>query len=229
MFSGAGAESLCSRAGSESGYAVTGGGAGANLAPVNHAPTSKTVTARDVAFPLADPYSPVRNAGVPVPGYTAWPGRANRLGRRYYGLGKIEAKDAFKKPSGFAGLGAFEPGWDSEIGLPPAMPPIGSSGGGSGGINWDTFFGGLFKTLPGTISAITGRGDPLLRTQPSYQPSQPTNYGTPPEGWSYNSSGQLVKDAVGSVTDFVSENPLLVGGAILGVVLLFMKSPSGRR
>lgn len=247
MFNGAGAESLCCKAGAGSGYA-TEGGAGANLAPVNQPQpqSARTINAHDVPFPLDDPYSPVRNAGIPIPGYTAWPRRANRLGRKYYGLdteavtaitegatskaGNALAK-AFAKPAGFAGMGAFDPigvAIENEIGPPPVygMPPIGTST--QGGINWNTFFGGLFKTLPATISAVTGKGDPLLRTTNQGYALPPTREPAP-DGYSYNSSGQLVKDAVGSVTDFVSSNPLLVGGAILGVVLLFMKSPSGRR
>lgn len=250
MFNGANAESLCSKSSLTDGYALSSG-VGANLAPVNNArpQSARTIYARDVAFPTEDPYSPVNNAGVPVSGYNAWPGYPYRLGRQYYGLaaiaegkrldgatGKEAAKiaKAMSKPSGFGGLGAFEPGWDAELGLPPAygmpsgttLPPIQQPNSG-GGIDWNTFFGGLFKTLPGTVSAFTGKGDPLLRTSPQFQAYQ-QQYGAPPEGYTYNSSGQLVKDAANNITDFISNNPLLVGGAILAGVLLFMRPP-GRR
>src|SRR5580765_1196325 len=46
----------------------------------------RTIAARDTTFPMRDPYSPVVNTRAPVPGLTAFPGRYNRLGRKYYGL-----------------------------------------------------------------------------------------------------------------------------------------------
>lgn len=250
MFETTGAASLCARTGTEAGYAISNG-AGANLTlqPARGPETPRTIFAKDVPFPMVDPYLPVGRARVPVPGYNAWPGPANRLGKQYYGLAGGRRLDgatpkatnaltkAFAKPLPFSGLGAvpgvFEPGWETIYGLPanpPTMPPIQSPSTG-GGINWDNFFGGLFKSAPAIISSATGKYDPLNRTplQVAQQQQFAQQYGPPPEGSHYNSSGQLVRDSVSSVTDFVTENPLLVGGAILGVVLLFMKSPSGRR
>lgn len=49
-----------------------------------------------------------------------------------------------------------------------------------------------------------------------------------PAGYGYNASGQLVKQSLGSITDFVSNNPLLVGAVVIGGLLLFMRPP-GRR
>lgn len=246
MFSGAGAESLCARENAAAGYTTGANNVGANLAPVS----AKTITARDVAFPLVDAFGPVTKARIPVPGLNVWPGRYNKLGRQYYGLAPIvegkrldgaNAKDAAKiaqgmaKPVAFGGLGslgAWEPGWDGSIGLPPVRtstttsptPPIGSGSGG--GINWDTFFAGLFKTVPPAISAVTGRGDPLNRNNAMYYAPQTGQYA--PQGYYYNSSGQLVKEAASNITDFITTNPLLVGGAVLAAVLLFTRPP-GRR
>lgn len=49
-----------------------------------------------------------------------------------------------------------------------------------------------------------------------------------PPGWYYNESGDLVKQSFGNVTDFISNNPILVAVVAGGVVLLFLKPP-GRR
>lgn len=243
MFSGAGAESLCARENAAAGYSTGANNVGANLAPVS----AKTIIARDVAFPLVDAFGPVTKARIPVPGLNVWPGRYNKLGRQYYGLAPIaegkrldgaNAKDAAKiaqgmaKPVAFGGLGAFEPGWDDPLGLPPVysnpgntLPPIGPNSS-SGGINWDTFFAGLFKTVPPAISAVTGRGDPLNRNNAMYYAPQTGQYA--PQGYYYNSSGQLVKEAASNITDFITTNPLLVGGAVLAAILLFTRPP-GRR
>jgi hypothetical protein len=102
----------------------------------------------------------------------------------------------------------------------------------SGTSIWDKIFGTIERTLPASISAIKGQGVPYGYYNPQtggYSQTPQMGYQQAPKGYSYNSSGQLVKDAVGSVTDFVGNNPLLVGGGILAVALLFMRPPSGRR
>lgn len=237
MFSGNGAELLCSRQDVATGYALING-AGSNLAPVSQPSTSaRTITGRDIGVPTEDPYSPVANARVPVPGYTAWPPRRNVLRRRYYGLNgigrgssgdKLTAKvmTALKaKPKGFAGLGGWE---DFDPGFPGSPVPVPNSGGGSR-IDWERIISQGINATPAIIQTARGRNTPTGFYDPVAVVPPIARVGAVlPVGYHYNASGELVKDAFSNVTDFVSENPILVAGAALLVVVLFLKPP-GRR
>jgi hypothetical protein len=104
-------------------------------------------------------------------------------------------------------------------------------GGGNSAPPWWVSSTPLFATIAKTVSNIFSPWQATAAQAQGnrvYQPTQSERQGAPPPGFRYNSSGQLIKDSVGNITDFISENPLLVGGGILLVVVLFIKPP-GRR
>lgn len=200
----------------------------------------RTILAPDTTFPLVDAFSPVSRARVPVPGYTAWPGAANNLGKRYYGLngGASVGKDAAGVAKVQRGMGGI---FDSFFPPPSDTGPtitIGGEGGSGGGTSiWDRIFGTIQTTLPATISAITGRGDPgyYARNQQGQ---------VAPSGYVYNQQGQLISLAsaqaalggvgvagatlTNSISNFVQQNPMIVLGLGVGLVLLFTRPPSRR-
>jgi hypothetical protein len=130
-----------------------------------------------------------------------------------------------------AGFGFFEPGWDDSLGPPPPNPYDPNAGNGSSGNNgnsgsppWWVSATPIFGAAAQTISNIFGQ----YQQRPTYQ--QPVQY--QPQyaagSSSYDSSGRLVQQSVSSVTSFITSNPLLVIGGVLGVFLLF-RPPPGRR
>lgn len=104
------------------------------------------------------------------------------------------------------------------------LPPIIAGGG----VQQPSWWQVLIPTVGTTLRDIYGSRAAVADYSNRQQYAAPQNYSVAPPGYSYNSSGQLVKDSVSNITDFVSNNPLLVGGAVLFVVVLFIKPP-GRR
>lgn len=133
---------------------------------------------------------------------------------------------ARRRAAGFGSWSDFElpdivvppggPSWD------PA-PPIGSDSG-SDDIPWYVAGAPVFGVIGKTLSNIFGN----QYQQQTYVQPRTQQYQLPPAGYGYDSSGRLVQQSVGNITSFITSNPLLVGGAILGVILLF-RSPPGRR
>lgn len=135
--------------------------------------------------------------------------------------------------------------WDAAGGSSPFVTgfspnvhaPIPSSGSG---FDWSQVFGVITQAAPAIISAARGQGVP-----PGYYPTavqgQQVQYQQIPEGYEYQ-NGQLVRGGAGvgaqagqgienlanSVTTFVTNNPLIVLGGVVGLVLLFRQPPSRR-
>lgn len=149
------------------------------------------------------------------------------------------------KAQGLKGLG----GWWDEGFVDPSnnFPnfPSGGSGGSSGGsgFDWSEIFGVIQHTLPAAISAIKGQGVP-----PGYYPINAPGYTTQqysqiPPGYAYQ-NGQLVPvgsaanagaqagagfaNLANSVSTFVTNNPLVVLGGAVALLLLFKTPPSRR-
>lgn len=237
----------------------------------------RTIFNREVPFPMRDPFSPVLRARIPVPGLNRFPGRANLLGRHYFGLDEMETVDnatnatpgkvvAFNAEpvkvvnggdgdevagfSGFADVGQAQGfGFSPDTQLPPAMIALpgaasgdGSGDDGGGGIDWGAIINAGIHAAPAIIQAAEGQGAPwnyynqAIGTTQARQPA--------PAGYAYNAANQLVPLAsagalagglgvgVAQVTNslgaFVTQNPLLVLGSVMAVVLL-MSRPPGRR
>lgn len=242
-----GAEALCGRDGSEPGYALSGSGAGANLMPANEGPpqSPRTIKAREIDFPMVSPYGPV--TAQRVPGFSGLSGpRSARAGWR--GRNRF----SHRKPFGgfrYVGLGAFEPGWDAHLGLPPPLPgTVGSTpSSGSGGFDWSQIFSTITQVLPATISAVRGQGVPPgyypINQGSTQSPSIQPQYSPIPPGYEYRNgeliaigsasragaqAGEGVANIANSIGTFVSQNSgvVLIGGAML--LFLFMRPP-GRR
>lgn len=209
--------------------------------------TQRTIFARDVTFPLTDPYSPAGRAHVPVPGYTEWPGQANRLGKRYYGLAagvdiKADAKRVTDNNRNTGMAGIFD-----DVGLDFMGSNVPGAGGtvigggestGGGTSIWDRIFGTIQTTLPATISAITGKRDSGYYSQQNRQGVYA------PAGYVYDANGNLISTAsaaqlagglgvagataANSISNFVKQNPLLILGGVAAILLL-MTRPPGRR
>lgn len=131
-----------------------------------------------------------------------------------------------------SGFGAFEPGWDDALGPPP--PPDPSWGIDRVVINsdipWYVSGAPVFGVIGKTLSNIFGNQyqQPTNTAALQQYRQQQQQYQVLPPGYGYDSSGRLVKQSLGNVTDFISNNPLLVGAVVIGGILLFMRPP-GRR
>lgn len=117
---------------------------------------------------------------------------------------------------------------------------IGAAGGGSG-INWTNVINQGFGIGSQAISAFSGQNS---GTQIGYNPASQSVFAiTPsnqlsPGGYApypasagsqgFGPSGGVAEDAFGSLTGFVSRNPLIIAAGALGVYLL-MKEPPRRR
>lgn len=166
-----------------------------------------------------------------------------RLSRaRHNGLRKGFMNDTARA---FTPLGG---GWRDVVligpGGVPATPPTISGGGGSGGgFDWSQVFGVITQSAPAIITAIRGQGVP-----PGYYPSaipQGNNqqYSQIPPGYAYQNgqlipidsaasagaqAGEGIANLTNSVSTFVTQNPLLVLGGVVGLLLLFRQPPSRR-
>jgi hypothetical protein len=216
----------------------------------------RTIFFPEVPFPMKDPYGPVVRAGIPVPGLTRWPGR-EMLGRHYYGVdtdetpqnntttlpGMVKAFNAEpvtvvnagdSEVAGFAGFAdsvLVDLGLESPTPVDPAQA--------TGGIDWAAIINAGIHTAPAIIQAAEGGGTP----NGFYNAGSPVSQ-IIPAGYTRNSAGQLIPissagqlagglgvaaaTGINSISTFVQKNPLVILGAGLAVMLLFMKPPSRR-
>lgn len=171
-----------------------------------------------IPFPVVSPYRPITQTRSPVAGLNAFPKSG------YYFNG--EPVNEFN----------VQGDEDSEV---PGYESL--SGLGSFGMKWEGVIGQITQTVPGVISAFKGNQyyDPSQNMNPQLQQTlQQYSHAPAPEGYYYDQSGALQRlgASVGAgagniaqgLSDFVTENPLIVlaGGAAL--FLLFMKPPSRR-
>lgn len=190
---------------------------------------------REQQMVLRDPYKPL-TAVARVPGLNAWPKRKLR-DPRYYGFGGLPkgslspVRVTPRVFNGFAGFGFLLPTEDI-AGTLSRITPRGGSGWvegtptSSGPGILQSILDTIRVTLPATVSAVKG--------QPYYNPGQvQSSYQTAPytAGAGSNIGAQL-GTSVGGIGDTISrivqENPLLVLGGGLALVLLMMKPPSRR-
>jgi hypothetical protein len=153
---------------------------------------------------------------------------------------------ARQRAAGFAGWGDIDLGFPGDSGYPTdgggdngdwsvistttnaPRPNSGSGGPSVFGAQLPSLIGGGLQVLRdifapvGTSQAAYGSQRPTVQYQPQQQ------YATPPAGYGYDSSGRLVQQSASNVISFISNNFLLVGAGVLGVILLF-RSPPGRR
>lgn len=216
-------------------YSATATAAAGAGAPVNTLPavSGYTVTGRTVPFPMVDPYRPVSRARVPVSGYNRFP-VPRPLGRKYYGLSG-DGKRGFRGMGGDSGGGApfilvpgdGPPTWDAPeiirqgVTLPRQQSTL------------QAILNAILPAAPAIISAA--RGNPYYNPAqlvPAQQPVQ-TVYGTQVgNAQGLTSAGATAGAAVGNLgaaaMQIITENPLLVLGAGVGLVLLFKESPRRR-
>ena len=189
---------------------------------------------RDVAFPMDDPFGPVNKARIPVPGLNRFPGRYNRMGRRYYGL---KGGAGLRNSSRFRGMGLLPPMINVDFGSgalsTPPFNPQEDDGGGGGFESIINSIRGLLPSVPAIISAA--RGKPYYN--PAQLQQQQTVYGQPvytsaQTGQAGASIGAQTGAAVGNIGDtignIVAQHPYLTLAAVGGAILLFMRPP-GRR
>lgn len=127
------------------------------------------------------------------------------------------------------GFNVLPDGWDAELGPPPVWVPVVRTTTNAPGV-WQAQIPSL---IAGGLQTIRDIWAPVGTSQAAYGSryaagQNQQQYPLPPSGYRYDSSGRLVAIAANNVMDFITENPILVGGAVLGVVLLFLKPP-GRR
>jgi hypothetical protein len=163
----------------------------------------------------------------------------------------VVVNEGSEEVSGFAGFA--DVGGDI-LSNPNVVPGILASGGGpmvtlppdtgndsGGGIDWGAIIAGAIKATPAIIQASEGGGTPAGFYQ---QASIGGIQRQAPAGYVYNQQGQLVSlssayqvaggvgagvgQIANSLTNFVTQNPLLILGGAAMLFLLFMKPP-GRR
>jgi hypothetical protein len=149
--------------------------------------------------------------------------RRRALGIEGWGTGENDSDVYYPDPIGKSDAGiVFSPGASGPSPLGAAVPAL---------------LAGIIKTVgdifkPPQVSIAQANAGAAAQYAAQYasqnQARYQTQYGTPPAGYQYNSSGALVKQSVGNVTNFVTGNPLLVGGLVLFTIVLFIKPP-GRR
>lgn len=205
---------------------------------------------REVPFPMRDPYSPATRARIPVPGLNRFPGRYNVTGEEFYGIDSpvivnagsdaIVNAGGVPEGSGFAGFADAGFGFSPDTILPGPMvtPPDDTNDGG--GIDWGAIIQAGIHAAPAIIQASEGGGAPYNYYQQGVGLPQTT-----PAGYTRNAQNQLVPigsayqlaggvgaggaQIANSLTNFITQNPLLVLGGVAAVFLLMMKPPGGRR
>lgn len=135
--------------------------------------------------------------------------------------------------SGFGDLVEEGPEWTyEELGGARSGGNDGNAPNRGGGGPWDvqlpSLIGGGLQVLRDIFAPVGTSQAAYGSTRPVYQPQYQTQYQQPPPGYERNSSGALVKQGVGNIADFISNNFLLVAGAGLGIILLF-RQPPGRK
>ena len=191
---------------------------------------------REAQMVLRDPYKPLTAVGR-VPGLNAWPRRKMR-DPRFYGFGGLPKGSLSPMRvtprvfNGFAGIGWLPVTED----VVDTIKRNTTNPAGSGWVQGTPTSSGpgvlqsildtIRVTLPATVSAVKG--------QPYYNPGQlQSSYQTTPYAAGAGSSiGAQLGTSVGGIGDTISrivqENPLLVLGGGVALLLLLMKPP-GRR
>lgn len=201
--------------GGDSGFVGQGGGG--NLTGAGSGGSGAKV----VPFPMVNPFKPVVQTRVPVPGLTAHP-------RHIYSV----APDGSGIPDDeqFAGLAGF----GGDLGF---VPPLGTGGGwevinsGSGSPSTlQTIVGGIQATLPATIQAFRAAPTNIFPGN-TYNPYA-TNAGGMYPGSQPGAGadiGATAGAAAGNVADsfgaIVQRHPYLILGAGAALLLLFMNPP----
>lgn len=153
--------------------------------------------------------------------------------RRSHGRGRIVNGD----------VKSFTPFSYLEEEGPFGLPTGGTSAPGSssgGGFDWGQVFGIIKEAAPAIITAARGQGVPQ-GYYPSALPQGQTYPLQGPSGYSYQdgrlvvgsagvgaTAGQGFENLANSVSMFVTNNPLVVLGGVVGLVLLFKAPPSRR-
>lgn len=202
------------------GYNVDGGGSYASSAQV-------------VPFPVVSPYRPLTATRVPIEGLTAFPKSGYYFNGEPVSDFNVEGDDPNENmPPGFETLQGFpDPGANAPVGIGLSQENYSPLG-----MKWEGVIGQIVQGVPGIISAG--------KSQPYYDPSQSSNpqlfpqqvygegVGVVGPGGAGANIGSQAGAAVGNIGDtisnIVSQNPLLVLGLGAAALLLFMRPP-GRR
>lgn len=201
---------------------------------------SYTSTAQVIPFPVVSPYRPLTATRVPIEGLTAFPRKGYYFNGESSADFNVNGNDEHERlPPGHESLGFADPIKSAPQGIgleQDNYSPL--------GMKWEGVIGQVIQGVPAIIGAAGGNPyyDPSQSSNPQLFPATPVTAATTrqaaPEGYYYDERGTLrqVGSAVGgavgnigqSLSDFVTQNPLLVLGGGVALVLLFMKPPSRR-
>lgn len=209
-----------------------GGSGGGNVVNLDGG-GSYASTAQVVPFPVVSPYRPLTATRVPIEGLTAFPKRGyyfNGDNGADFNVGGDDSSE--RLPPGHENLGFVDPAMSAPQGV-----GLESDSYSSLGMQWEGVIGQIVQGTPAIIGSVRG--------QPYYDPNQSSNPQLFPQynerpGGAYpvgasgaganigSQAGAAVGNIGDTISNIVTQNPLLVlGGGVL-LLFLFMKPP-GRR